>query len=112
MWCVESVVGLADVSVSLSDPGCREGRASTVTRHTARAKHSDWLHSHTHTTLGAVLAPWNTMIRMSRREPMWVMGRDGDVKGLSRLLDEGVDPAAPEECDGVSRVVCASVSHG
>ena len=40
------------------------------------------------------------------------MGMRGDVEGLSRLLDEGVDPAAPEECDAVSHVVCASVSHG
>jgi hypothetical protein len=48
------------------------------------------------------------------------MGRDGDVEGLSRLLDEGVDPTAPEECHAVSVFVCvcvcvcvcACVSHG
>jgi hypothetical protein len=42
---------------------------------------------------------------------MWTMGGesnpDGNVEGLARLLDEGVDPLAPEECDpGVSRGLC------
>ena len=30
---------------------------------------------------------------------MWEMARDGDEEGIARLLDEGVDPAAWEECD-------------
>jgi hypothetical protein len=33
---------------------------------------------------------------------MWEMGRVGDEEGIGLLLDEGLDPAAPEECDGVS----------
>ena len=29
---------------------------------------------------------------------MWRLVKDGDVEAISLLLDEGVDPAAPEEC--------------
>jgi hypothetical protein len=36
---------------------------------------------------------------------MWEIGQVGDVEAITRLLDEGVDPAAPEECL-VSCVVC------
>ena len=43
---------------------------------------------------GFVLPPLSTM---SDRKPMCEMGEDGDVKALSRLLDEGVDAAACEE---------------
>ena len=44
---------------------------------------------------------------------MWRMGMHGDIEGLSRLLDKGVDPAARKECEpGVSPMVCVSVSHG
>ena len=31
-------------------------------------------------------------------ESAWEMVRDGDVEGISRLLDRGMDPADPEEC--------------
>jgi hypothetical protein len=30
------------------------------------------------------------------------MGAFGDAEGISRLLDEGVDPSTLDECDGVS----------
>jgi hypothetical protein len=48
---------------------------------------------------------------MSGRKRMCEIGWRGDVEGLSRLLDEGVDPADRKERNSVSRVVCASVSH-
>jgi hypothetical protein len=35
----------------------------------------------------------------SGRKKMSVMARGGDEEGIARLLAEGVDPAAPEECD-------------
>ena len=40
---------------------------------------------------------------------MWEMARDGDEEGIARLLDEGVDPAAPEECSVSGREVFDSV---
>jgi hypothetical protein len=39
---------------------------------------------------------------------MCAMGADGDVEGIKRLLDEGMDPAALEECSDVSRGLVAS----
>jgi hypothetical protein len=45
----------------------------------------------------------------SGRKKMSVMARDGDEEGIARLLDEGVDPAAPEECLVSGRVVFDSV---
>ena len=33
---------------------------------------------------------------------MYGLGGRGDEDGITRLLDEGVDPAAPEECNWVS----------
>ena len=40
---------------------------------------------------------------------MHEMGWYGDIDGISRLLDEGVDPAAPEECM-VRRGLCVRLS--
>jgi hypothetical protein len=37
---------------------------------------------------------------MSRR-PMYEMAGDNDLEGITRLLDEGVNPAADEERDEV-----------
>jgi hypothetical protein len=34
---------------------------------------------------------------MSRRDTMYWMARDNDLEGITRLLDEGVNPAADEE---------------
>ena len=34
---------------------------------------------------------------MSRRDPMWRMAIRNDMAGITRLLDEGVDPAVDEE---------------
>ena len=34
---------------------------------------------------------------MSLRQPMWRMAQRNDLEGITRLLDEGVDPAADEE---------------
>ena len=40
-------------------------------------------------------------IKMSGRDPMWRMAMRNDMEGITRLLDEGVDPAADEERGGV-----------
>jgi hypothetical protein len=42
---------------------------------------------------------WWKNRRMSGRNSMWRMVDDEDEEGILRMLDEGVDPAAPEECD-------------
>jgi hypothetical protein len=41
---------------------------------------------------------------------MYRMAVYQDYKGISRLLDEGVDPAAPEECREVRWVVVCAPS--
>jgi hypothetical protein len=46
---------------------------------------------------------------MSRRKKMWEVAYDGDEEGVARQLDEGVDPAAPEECSVSGREVFDSV---
>ena len=38
---------------------------------------------------------------MSGRDPMWRMAMRNDMEGITRCLDEGVDPAADEERIGV-----------
>ena len=43
---------------------------------------------------------------MSHRKPMWWMAYDNDLECITRLLDEGVDPAADEE-----RAVCLMMGH-
>jgi hypothetical protein len=35
---------------------------------------------------------------MIRREKMYVLAGRGDEEAIKKLLDEGVDPAAVEEC--------------
>jgi hypothetical protein len=42
---------------------------------------------------------------MSHRQPMWWMARDNDLEGITRLLDEGVDPAADEERESGVRLM-------
>ena len=43
---------------------------------------------------------------MSHRQPMYQMAIFNDLEGITRLLDEGVDPAADEE-----RAVCLMMGH-
>jgi hypothetical protein len=42
-----------------------------------------------------------TSTTMSHRKAMWLMAAGKDTEGITRLLDEGVDPAADEERSGV-----------
>ena len=42
---------------------------------------------------------------MSHRKPMWAMAFINDLAGITRALDEGVDPAADEERDKVRLMI-------
>jgi hypothetical protein len=42
---------------------------------------------------------------MSHRTPMCQMARNNDMEGITRCLDEGVDPAADEERDKVRLMI-------
>jgi hypothetical protein len=48
---------------------------------------------------------------MSRRDPMYQMARHNDVEDITRLLDQGVDPAADEERAGVRLIIVGQVDE-
>jgi hypothetical protein len=49
---------------------------------------------------------------MRGRRTAWGMAIDSNDEGLQRLLDEGVDPAAPEECKAGSTALHVAAFRG
>ena len=55
-----------------------------------------------------IMCPQSPTMMSRRRRKMYWMAHDNDVEGITRLLDEGVNPAADEE-RWVRRVVGCSL---